>query len=120
MISRLGTFGRRDCQSSQTRDGMAKWGRRRYADAIMTSRTQITLDPELHRQARHRAGELGVSLAAYVRRLISRDLGEPEPNRDPSRVIALGDSGGSDVARDKDAMLADALARQHPERGARR
>lgn len=91
-----------------------------YDVAIMTSRTQITLEPELHRRARHRAGQLGVSLAGYVRRLISRDLGEPEPHRDPSRVVGLGDSGSSDVARDKDAMLADALARLHPERGARR
>ena len=99
---------------------MAKERRERYDDAIMTSRTQMTLDPELHRRARRRAGELGVSLAEYVRRLISRDLGEPEPHRDPSQVVGLGDSGGSDVARDKDAMLADALLMRHPERGARR
>lgn len=86
----------------------------------MTFRTQITLDREVHRRARRRADELGVSFAAYVRRLISRDLGEPEPLRDPSRVIGLGDSGGSDVAREKDAMLGEAVSRLHPERGARR
>jgi hypothetical protein len=86
----------------------------------MTSRTQVTLHPEMQRRARRRAAELGVSFAGYVRRLISRDLGEPEPHRDPSRVIGLGDSGGSDVARDKDAMVAEALTRLHPERGARR
>ncbi len=92
----------------------------RYDVAIMTSRTQITLDSEVHRRARRRAGELGVSFAGYVRRLIARDLGEPEPLRDPSRVVGLGDSGGSDVAREKAAMLAEAVARLHPERGARR
>lgn len=86
----------------------------------MTSRTQITLDPEVHRRARRRASELGVSFAGYVRRLISRDLGEPEARRDPSRMVGLGDSGGSDVAREKDTMVAEALARLHPERGARR
>lgn len=86
----------------------------------MTSRSQITLDPEVHRRARRRANELGVSFAGYVRRLISRDLGEPEPSRDPSRVVGLGDSGGSDVARDHDAMLAEAVLGRHPERGAQR
>jgi hypothetical protein len=86
----------------------------------MTSRTQITLDPEVHRRARRRADELGVSFAGYVRRLISRDLGEPEQLRNPSRVVGLGDSGGSDVAREKGAMVAEALSRLHPDRGARR
>lgn len=77
----------------------------------MTSRTQITLDPEVHRRAHRRANELGVSFAGYVRRLILRDLGEPEPYRDPSRVVGLQDSGGSDGAREKDTMVAEALAR---------
>jgi hypothetical protein len=86
----------------------------------MISRTQIALDPETQRRARRRADELGVSFAAYVRRLIARDLAEPEPPRDPSRVVGLGDSGGSDVARDKDTMVASAVMRRHPDRGARR
>jgi hypothetical protein len=85
----------------------------------MTSRTQVTLDPEVQRRARRRADELGVSFAGYVRRLIARDLGEPEPSRDPSRIVGLGDSGGSDVARDRDAMLAEAVRERHPERGAK-
>ena len=55
-----------------------------------------------------------MSLAGYVRRLILRDLGEPEPYRNPSRVVGLGDSGGSDVAGEKDTMVAEALARLEP------
>jgi hypothetical protein len=81
-----------------------------YDGAIMMARTQITLDPELHRRARRRAAELRISLAEYVRRLVARDLRAPEPKADPSVLFALGDSGGSDVARDKDAMIGDAFA----------
>ncbi len=76
----------------------------------MMSRTQITLDPEMQRSARNRAVELGISFAEYVRRLLARDLGEPEQRVDPSTVFDLGSSSGSDVARDKDAMLAAAVA----------
>lgn len=76
----------------------------------MMSRTQITLEPEMQRRARERAGQLGISFAEYVRRLLARDLGEPKQKVDPSSVFDLGTSGGADVARDKDAMLAVAAA----------
>ena len=76
----------------------------------MTSRTQITLDREMQRQARARAAELGISLAEYVRRLVARDLGEPGQSADPAVVFALGNSGGSDIARDKHALVGEAWA----------
>lgn len=76
----------------------------------MSVRTQITLDRELRNRARNRATELGISLAEYVRRLIARDLEGPRPSGDPSAVFELGDSGGSDVARDKDALVGEAVA----------
>lgn len=76
----------------------------------MSVRTQITLDRELRNRARKRATELGISLAEYVRRLIARDLERPQPSRDPSAVFDLGDSGGSDVAREKDALVGEAVA----------
>lgn len=81
-----------------------------YADAIMMSRTQVYLPAEEHRQARKRASELGISLTEYVRRLVHADLAGPEPVRDPAVLFDLGDSGGSDVAADKDAYLAAAVA----------
>jgi hypothetical protein len=43
---------------------------------MMVSRTQVSLDWEMHQRARRRANELGVSLAEYLRRLVSRDLAE--------------------------------------------
>lgn len=80
-----------------------------YDGAIMPSRTQVTLDPELQRLARNRASQLGISFAEYIRRLVTRDLQKPHPIADPSTVFDLGSSGVSDVARDKDQMVADAM-----------
>jgi hypothetical protein len=76
----------------------------------MVSRTQVTLDSELQRRARRRAAELGVSFAEYVRRLVALDLDRPRQVRDPSAVFGLGSSDGSDIARDKDAMVGEAVA----------
>jgi hypothetical protein len=86
----------------------------------MTSRTQITLDREMQRRVRKRASELGISLAEYVRRLVARDLGQPERRADPSVIFGLGDSGGTDIARDKDALIGAAVAEQGRRRKASR
>jgi predicted DNA-binding protein len=78
----------------------------------MMSRTQITLPPADHQRARRRAAELGISLAEYVRRLVRRDLDEIEPKRplvDVAAIIGLGDSGGSNVARQKDTYVGEAI-----------
>ena len=76
----------------------------------MMSRTQVTLDPEIQRRVRQRASDMGVSLAEYVRRLVVRDLGHSRTESNASAVFDLGTSGGSDVAKHKDAMLAEAFA----------
>jgi hypothetical protein len=89
-----------------------------YDGDIMTSRTQVTLDAEMQRRVRDRARELGISFAEYVRRLVERDLGEPGTAVSPKAVFNLGSSGGSDVARDKDKMIAVALIKTR--RGRRR
>lgn len=75
----------------------------------MVVRTQITLDAEAHRQAKRRAADLGISFAEYVRRVVDRDLGAPAPRPDPSQIFGLFDSGGSDVARDKDRYVDEAV-----------
>jgi hypothetical protein len=82
----------------------------------MPQRTQITLDQEQHRRARERASELGISLAEYFRSLVRRDLGGDGPRADVSTILALGDSGGSDIARHKDDYIGDALDGLHPRR----
>jgi hypothetical protein len=80
-----------------------------YNGAIMMSRTQITLDPEIQKRARERAAHLGISFAEYIRRLVIHDLGERERQADPSVVCNLGSSEDSDVARNKDAMVGEAV-----------
>jgi hypothetical protein len=84
-----------------------------YDGAIMTSRTQITLEAEIQRRARQRASDLGVSLAEYVRRLVARDLASPQQNVDPNCIFDLGSSGGSDIAAKKDRMIAEAFRASH-------
>lgn len=79
----------------------------------MASRTQIRLDPELLAQAREKAADLGISLAEYMRRLVQRDLDRPLKASDPSALFDLGDSGGSDVAREKDAYIAESAVAEH-------
>jgi len=81
-----------------------------YDVAIMMARTQITLEPEIHRRARQRASELGVSLAEYFRRLVRRDLGTQARKADVTCIFDLGSSGGSNIAKHKDRMIAEAFA----------
>jgi hypothetical protein len=85
----------------------------RHDGAIMMSRTQITLEPEMQRRARRRATELGISLAEYIRRLVAEDLGGAHNTVNPARVFDLGSSGDSDIAKEKRAMIAKASARGH-------
>jgi hypothetical protein len=75
----------------------------------MMARTQITLEAEMQRRARQRASELGVSLAEYLRRLVARDLTQPKVATEVDCIFDLGDSGGSDIAKDKDSMIAESL-----------
>jgi hypothetical protein len=75
----------------------------------MMARTQIALPPEDQRRARARAAELGISFAEYVRGLVARDLGATGGAADPTALFDLGDSGGSDVAREQDRYVGDAV-----------
>lgn len=75
----------------------------------MPSRTQISLDSELHARARERAAKLGISFAEYVRGLIADDLSGVEHSGEVSEVVGLFDSGGSDVARQRDDAIAAAV-----------
>jgi hypothetical protein len=80
----------------------------------MMTRTQLSFERETLRRARKKASQLGISLAEYVRRLVAEDLGEVAPPSDPTRIFNLGSSGGSDIARDKDPMLAEAMGKGAP------
>ena len=80
----------------------------------MNARTQITLDPDTQRRAQAKAAELGISFAEYVRQLVARDLGQPNREVSISMIFDLGASGEpTDVARDKQAMLDEAVWEEH-------
>ena len=89
-----------------------------YDGAIMMSRTQITLDPEIHRRAGRKATELGLSFAEYIRRLVARDLEGPSTPVDPSFVFGLGSSAVAVVIPHKDTMIGEAAAAEQS-RGSR-
>jgi uncharacterized protein with ATP-grasp and redox domains len=76
----------------------------------MVVRTQVTLDADVHRRAKRRAADLGISFAEYVRRTLDRDLGE-EPKGDISAIFGLFDSGVSDVSSNVEKHL-DEVARE--------
>jgi len=84
----------------------------------MMARTQITLDPELHRRARERAAELGISLAEYIRRLVAADL-EPAPTADVSAIFDLFDSRtlGLPPIEDWDDAVGEAIEAEGREEG---
>ena len=84
-----------------------------YDDAIMMVRTQVALGNEIQQRARQRANDLGVSFSEYVRRLVARDIARPEAVANVACVFDLGSSGGSDIARNKDAMIAEAFQAAH-------
>ena len=83
------------------------------------ARIQITLQPEIQRRTLRRANDLGVSMAEYVRRLLERDPGNAAATADPALVFDLGKCLGSDIAGNKDAMIAEAFASAGTARGRR-
>jgi len=80
----------------------------------MSIRSQITLDPDLQRRAQKRASELGISFAEYVRRTLAQDLGERKAATDISVIFNLVRDGPvTNIARDKDKMVGDAVWKEH-------
>jgi hypothetical protein len=80
----------------------------------MNARTQITMDPVLQRRAQAKAAELGISFAEYIRRLVAGDLGGTTHKPDISSLFNLIDEGpATNIARDKDKMLGEAVWTEH-------
>src|SRR3981189_3459456 len=83
----------------------------------MNGRIQISLDPETRRRAQARAAKLKISLAEYLRRLIAQDLSVSKRKTDVSGLFDLADAGqATNVARDKDKMIAKAAKAEHSAR----
>ena len=81
----------------------------------MASRMQITLDAATQIKVRRRAESIGVPVAEYVRRVIAADLGDDPPRSDVAELFDLGRSAEpTDIAQNKRAMIADAIAAGKP------
>lgn len=84
----------------------------------MRTRTIISLDRAQLRALKARARAEGVSVAELMRRIVAESL---KPDRVPTavprstfeRIVALGSSGRADVGDRHDALLADALHKEH-------
>ncbi len=85
----------------------------------MSVRTQITLDPDTQRRAQAKAAKLGISFAEYVRRIVAADIGEQKRRADISSIIGLGDSGGTNISRDKDKLIGEAISKRKLKRSVR-
>ncbi|MBM4184567.1 MAG: hypothetical protein FJ207_10105 [Gemmatimonadetes bacterium] len=79
----------------------------------MMTRTQISLDRELLRRARRKASEQRISLAEYMRRLVTADLEPPPATGDVSAIFGMISTGGTNIARDKDKMVGEAVRKLH-------
>ncbi|MBV9636523.1 MAG: hypothetical protein JOZ40_18030 [Methylobacteriaceae bacterium] len=60
-----------------------------------------------------KAAELGIRCAEYVRRLVARDLGKPGQSSDVSIIFDLVDGPPTDIAREKDKMVGEAVWKEH-------
>lgn len=76
----------------------------------MNARIEICLNSKLKRVAGERARALGISFAEYVRQLIERDLRSRHVVISRADLFDPGSSDGSGVAKNKRAMLSEALA----------
>ena len=72
-------------------------------------RTQIYLDPEVHRRLKERAKEEGISLAELIRRMARDYLRKEASPRDYLAIVGLGQSGKTDISEKHDEYLAQAL-----------
>lgn len=84
----------------------------------MTEHVIISLDTEDLERARREAGRLGVSLEAYLSRLVQGGLPTTAPiaRNKPhiSAIFGIGESvEPTDVGRDKDALLGEAVWKEH-------
>jgi hypothetical protein len=77
------------------------------------TRTVISIERDLYERARDRAEELGISFAELVRNLLTESLRERRPRADPSIIFNLGSGPPTDIARDKDKMIGEAVWAEH-------
>jgi hypothetical protein len=79
-----------------------------------TMNVRISLDEESQPLAEAKAAQMGMTIEDYIRRLVSDDLGRARQKVDMSVFFDLVTDGPpSDIARDKDKMIAEAVWEDH-------
>ena len=77
----------------------------------------IVLPDHDHAEAKRKAARLGVSLSRYVADLVARDLEADQPTGDLSPLFGMFSGGGSDIAKNKHAMIGEAIDKQYRDKG---
>jgi hypothetical protein len=78
--------------------------------SALARRIEISLDDELYERASSRAQAMGVSLEEDIRWLVMQALPEQKRQADISAIFGLGDSGGTNIAKDKHRLIGEAIA----------
>jgi hypothetical protein len=84
----------------------------------MLTRTIVSLERAQLRALKARARAEGISVAELMRRLVAQELqAERPPTSVPAsafeRIVAMGASGRADVGDRHDALVADAIRKEH-------
>ena len=85
---------------------------------VMRTRTILSLERSQLRALKAKARDKGVSVAEFMRGLVSESLESdrprpPRPSAAFERIVGLGKSGRTDIADRHDARLAEALRHEH-------
>jgi hypothetical protein len=83
----------------------------REVERMVLKRTQVYLEPGQHRSLKREAEEKGISLAELLRQIVRDYLRKEHLQEDFFKIVGLGKSGRSDVAKEHDHYLAEAISR---------
>lgn len=80
-------------------------------------RTMIVLSDNQHALAKRKAAQQGISLSAYIRRLVDRDLAADAPAQSITALFGLFDDGGSNIRENKHQMIGEAVDKYYADKG---
>ncbi len=72
-------------------------------------RTQVYLEPDQHRSLIREAHDRGISLAELLREIVRGYFAEEPSREDFLRIVGLRRSGRTDIAREHDRYVAEAI-----------
>lgn len=76
-------------------------------------RTQVYITPEHHAFLKEEAQKRGVALTELLRCILDEYVHQARPKEDFMKIVALGESGRSDVSDKHDKYISEALKSEH-------